>query len=118
MKQGAVTERVVTVYRDRVVQVKGEIVTITQEIPVYVPPSADPVLGTGWVRLHDAAATRAIPEAAPGADVAAPAIAASEALKGVVGNYGACHGIALQLLALQEWVRWQYRTANQEPLNY
>lgn len=118
VKQGEVTVKIVTKWRDRIVKVKGETQVIEKEIVRYVPPSADPVLGVGWVLLHDAAATRAVPEAAPGADVAAPAIAASQALKGVVGNYGQCYGYALKLMALQDWVRWQYETANQEPLGY
>lgn len=118
VRQGAVTERIITKYRDRIVQVKGETVTIEKEIPVYVPPSADCVLPRGWVLLHDAAATRAVPPAPGGVDVTTPAVAASEALRGVVENYGTCHIVRSQLIALQEWLRWQYQTANGEPLGY
>lgn len=118
VRQGKVTVKTVTVYRDRIVKVEGETVTITKEIDRYVPPSADPVLGVGWVLLHDAAAARSVPEAAPGADVAAPAIAASQALKGVIGNYGQYYACTIQLVTLQEWLRFQYQTMNQEPLGY
>jgi hypothetical protein len=118
VKQGAITERVVVEYRDRVVKVKGETQFITKEIVRYVPASADPVLPRGWVLLHDAAATRTIPAAPEGVDVAAPAVAASKAVEGVVENYGACHGTAIQLLTLQAWVRAQYEAQNQEPLGY
>jgi hypothetical protein len=90
VRQGKVAEKVVTVYRDRIVKVKGDTVTITKEIDRYVPPSADPVLPRGWLLLHDAAAGGAIPEAAGGADVAAPAVAASQAIRDVIGNYRTC----------------------------
>lgn len=118
VKQGATTERIVTKYRDRIVEVAGATQTIEKEIVRYVPPSADPVLGLGWVYLHDAAASGAVPKPPEGVDVSSPAVAASEALQGVVGNYGTCHGTALQLMALQEWVRAQYQVMNLRPLGY
>lgn len=118
VKQGAVTERVVTKYRDRIVKVKGDTEYIEKEVTRYVPPSADPVLPRGWVVLHDAAAVGAVPEAADRVDVAAPGVAASQAIKDVTGNYGACHATALQLAALQDWVRDQYEVMNQQPLGY
>lgn len=118
VRQGAVTEKVVTRYRDRIVKVNAETVTIEKEIPVYVPASADCVLSRGWVQLHDAAATRTVPAAPGGVDVTAPAIAASQALQGVVGNYAACHATGEQLIALQAWVRDQYEAMNQERLGY
>lgn len=118
VKQGAITEKIVTRYRDRLVEVRGATEFVEKEIVRYVPPSADPVLGDGWVRLHDAAATGAVPEATPGTDVAAPAIAASQALKGVVGNYGSCHATEVQLMMLQLWVAQQYEVMNQTALRY
>lgn len=118
IRQGTVTEKVVTKYRDRIVQVKGTTEFIEKEITRYVPPSADPVLGDGWVRLHDAAASGSFSEASPGIDAAAPAIAASQALKGIVGNYGSCHATEVQLVMLQLWVAQQYGTMNQETLRY
>lgn len=117
VKQGAVTERVVFKYRTRVRVIYQQGETITKEIPVYVPPSADPVLGLGWLRFHDAAAG-AVPPPPAGVDVAAPAIAASTALRGIVGNYYACHATAAQLVALQSWIREQYATMNLQPLGY
>jgi hypothetical protein len=118
VKQGAVTERVVTKYRDRVRSSAKPLKSSKRRSSRYVPPSADPVLPRGWVVLHDAAAAGAIPEAADGVDVAAPAVAASQAAKGVVANYGACHATEAQLEGLQEWVREQYQVMNLEPLGY
>lgn len=118
VKQGKTTERIVVQYRDRIVVEKGVTTTIEKEIVRYVPPSADPVLGLGWVFLHDAAASGSISEPPAGTDVTAPAVAASQALKGVVGNYGSCRALALQLAGLQAWVRAQYQIMNMQPLGY
>jgi hypothetical protein len=118
VKQGSTTEKIVTVYRDRIALVKEAAQVIEKEIVRYVPPSADPVLPRGWLLLHDAAATGAVPKAPEGIDVAAPAVAASTALRGVAGNYGTCHATAAQLVALQSWVREQYAVMNLEQIGY
>lgn len=118
VKQGETTERVVTRWREKQAEVKVVTQTVEKEVIRYVPPSADPVLGLGWVYLHDAAASGDVPKPPEGVDVSSPAVAASEALQGVVGNYGTCHGTALQLMALQEWVRAQYQVMNLRPLGY
>ena len=118
VKQGATTERIVVQYRDRKAKVETVYQTIEKEIVRYVPPAADVVLPVGWGLLHDRAAVGAVPPPPEGVDVAAPGIAASQALKGVVGNYGTCHGNALQLAALQAWLRAQYQVMNLEPLGY
>lgn len=118
VKQGETTERIVTRWREKAAEVKVVTQTVEKEVVRYVPPSADPVLGLGWVYLHDAAAVGAVPKPAEGVDVSSPALASSEALRGVVGNYGTCHATALQLMALQEWVRSQYQVMNLRPLGY
>lgn len=118
VKQGAVTEKIVTKYRDRVRVVYEPARVIEKEIVRYVPPSADPVLPRGWGMLHDAAAAGTLPEAPAGVDVAAPDIAASQALRGVVENYTACHLAELQLVTLQAWIQSQYEAMNLEPLAY
>lgn len=118
-KQDRVTERVVVQYRDRIHEVQAAAQTITQEIPVYVPPTADPLLPLGWRLLHDAAAAaRALPQAPEGADVARPDARASEAITAVVGNYATCTANAVQLEELQDWVRSQFETANGRRLVY
>lgn len=118
VKQGATTERIVTRWRERDAKVVTVTKTIEKEIVRYVPPAADPVLPVGWGLLHDAAATGAIPTPPAGVDVAAPGVAASVAIKGVIGNYGSCHRTAVQLIELQEWVRDQYQVMNIQPLRY
>lgn len=118
VKQGAITERVVTVFRDRIVKEKATTVTITKEIALYVPPAADPVLPRGWVLVHDAAAAGAVPPAPGGIDVTAAGVAASRAAEKVVENYGTCRAISTQLVSLQEWVRGQFENMNGEVLGY
>ena len=118
VKQGAVTDKIVTKYRDRVRWVREPAQVITKEIPVYVPASADPVLPRGWGMLHDAAAAGTVPQAAAGADVSAPDVAASQALRSVVANYTTCHETELQLVTLQAWVQMQYEAMNLKPLEY
>ena len=117
VRQGAVTERVVTRYRDRMVEVKLDTQTITREIPRHVPPAFDHVLPLGWVLTHDAAAG-AVPPAPGGVDVTAPSVRASQALETVAGNYGTCRAVGEQLLGLQSWVREQYEAMNGEALGY
>ena len=106
VKQGAVTERIVTRY----IKVKGETQTVTQEIQKevtrYVETAPRLVLDADWVRLHDRAA-RAVPEATGDADGAAGETTAAQAIQTVTENYGACQRNYDKLIGLQEWVREQ-----------
>ena len=118
-RQQVVTERIVTQYRERVQVVQAAAQIIEKEIPVYVPPSADPLLPLGWRLLHDtSAAAGTVSAPAAGVDVAAPDARASEALAAVVGNYATCTANAVQLEELQGWVRNQFETANGRRLVY
>ncbi|MBS7457683.1 hypothetical protein [Coralloluteibacterium stylophorae] len=104
------TERVVTKYVDRVVEVQGQTHTVIKEIPVYVTREADArcVVPRGFVWLHDAAAgLSALPESAGDADAPAEGVGLSRVAEVVGGNYGTCRETAEQLRGLQEWVRSQ-----------
>jgi len=110
VKQGAVTERVVTKY----IKVKAETViverTIEKEVDHYAETHLGLCLDPDWRRLHDAAATGTIPDPAGGAHGeggAAPT--AAQALQTVSTNYAACIRTANRLDALQEWVEGQKR---------
>ncbi|WNL46553.1 hypothetical protein RKE25_02640 [Dyella sp. BiH032] len=108
------TEKIVTVYVDRVQVVRERGATIVQRIPVYVTPQADAActLPRGFVRVHDAAAESAEVPGAPGPTDAQPSgIALSAAAGVIVGNYTTCHATAEQLTALQAWVRDNSGTA-------
>lgn len=109
-RQGEITERVVTKYRDRVT--KGETVTktIKEEVTKYVeskPLALSCVLDMRWVRLHDAAANGAVPPAPSPTDAAPGAFSAATALPIVTDNYAACWRNYDRLEALQGWVREQ-----------
>lgn len=106
VKQGEVTERVMVKYVK--VQARTRVVTETveKEVVRYVEKNTGNCLDPEWGRLHDAAASNTVPEPAGGAD-ATPG--ASEAIKTVTENYGACNRTANRLTALQEWVTEQQK---------
>ncbi|NIJ79626.1 hypothetical protein [Xanthomonas cannabis] len=99
--------RTVVEYVDRVQIVREAGATITREIPIYVTQKADAAcaIPTGFVRLHDAAAT-GHPAGPPTGDPDAPA--AGITLSGIAGivadNYTSCHSTAAQLSTLQDWI--------------
>ena len=106
-QQAEATVQVVTRYIDRVKVVREKGDAIIKEVPIYVPVEADAActIQRGFVRLHDAAASNAIPRA-PGIADASPAdIALSTVATTLVDNYQRCHENAEQLIALQDWVR-------------
>ena len=77
-KQGAITERVVTKYVDRVKMLAGATTTIETEVVKYVdskPLALACMLDAGWVRLHDDAAAGGIPNSSDGINGALPIIA-------------------------------------------
>ena len=100
-------ERIVTRYVDRVQIVREKGQAILQEVPIYVPASVDAacIVPAGFVRLHDAVATAAMPDRPGTADAQASDLALSTVTGTVVDNYTTCHAIAEQLTALQDWVR-------------
>jgi hypothetical protein len=113
-RQAAVSAqvRVVTktvVVHDAVAQTKIRTVTQTllKEVPFAVPASLDPILSSGWVRVHDDAVVGAVslPGAAGPADDSPSGVDASAALTNDVTNYGACRATAQRLTDLQAWVR-------------
>ncbi len=113
--QDVVTERVVTQFRDRIVQRTGVTTTIEKEVTRYVegkPLALACMLDTRWVQLHDAAAAGTVPPPAAGTDGVPAGITAAEALPTITGNYGTAHKIRDQLIALQTWVREQFKVTN------
>ena len=117
-KQGAVTAKVVTVYRDRVQLVEGVTQTITKEVPVYVTEKSDAacVIPVGFVRIHDAAATSAVPATAAGDNERPSGVALSAVAETVTFNYGASYKIREQLNACRSWIREQFLATNGEAL--
>lgn len=73
-KQGEITVKTVTEYRDRIKVLEGTTTTIEKEVTRYVenqPIATACLLDPEWVRLHNAAATGTVPEP-PGRPDAAP----------------------------------------------
>lgn len=109
VKQGEVTERVVTRY----VKVKGDTQdvtrTIEKEVVRYAANNSSYCLDADWGRLHDGAALNAVPQAAGPPDGPRGAPTAAGALEAVTESYAACHRTADRLDALQHWVREQHR---------
>lgn len=105
VKQGKATEKIVTRY----VKVKGDTqvvtTTIEKEVVRYAESNPGTCLDGAWRRLHDAAATNAVPGPASLADGESRAPPAAAALNTVTENYAACHRTADKLDALQDWVR-------------
>lgn len=107
LKQGAVTERVITRYIRVKEATDARTQTINTEVVRYVEKNAGFCLDADWRRLHDAAATGILPPPATGADGPGTAPRAAEALETIGTNYGKANTCADRLDALQEWVRGQ-----------
>ena len=104
VKQGAVTERIITEF----IKVKGKSETIEKivekEVLVYANPGY--CLDAEWRRLHDAS-TGTVPQAPGRADGEGGAPTAAEALQTTTQNNTRCIRTADKLDALQSWVRAQ-----------
>lgn len=107
VKQGKVTERIVTRY----VQVReaAQIIekTVEKEVIRYAESNPGSCLDAGWGRLHDHAAAGTVPDPAGSPDEAGGAPKAAASLTTVTANYAACRRTADRLDLLQEWVREQ-----------
>lgn len=112
VKQGGITEKVITRY----VRTAAKTATTTESIEHEIsnlanaptPEGSDRhCLAPSWGWLHDAAADNRVPGNPRPADGTARAPEAIAALRTVSQNYAACHRTADRLEALQEWVREQ-----------
>ena len=114
VKQGKVTERVVTKYIT--IRAKAEVVerTVEKEVIRYVDKNPGHCLDPLWRRLHDAS-TGTVPDPASGTDDPGGAPTAAEALETVTQNNARCIRTADRLDALQEWVREQQKINEQSP---
>lgn len=103
-KKSQVDEKVVTKYVDRVVYVtkwRNQNVEIAKNVP------DNGMLSNGWVHVHDASAKAGSADSTKAADGSPSGITATEALAGVVDNYGTCKANAEKLIALQNWIKEQ-----------
>lgn len=114
VRQGAVTEKIITKYT----HTTQTTTSVTEAIKHEVLHAAQTSVAAGsctchldnqWLRLHNAAADNRIPEPAASVDGEGRTATAVEALRTVTENYAACHRTADKLDALQDWVREQLR---------
>lgn len=114
VKQGKVTERVVTKY----IKAKSEAVIIEKqverEVIRYVDKNPGYCLDPEWGRLHDAS-TGAIPHSPRATDGEGGAPTAAQALETVTQNNARCIRTADRLDALQEWAREQGKVSPVDP---
>lgn len=107
---------------ERQTAIRTNTIEILREVPVYVTAQANAgcVVPHGFVRLHDAAATGADPGAV--SDPAAPphdapsGTSLTEVSGRVIENYGVCRAEAERLKSLQDWLRAQSETWNNDHL--
>lgn len=115
IRQGAVTERVLTRY----IEVAGKTQVITEtihnEVVRYADRNPGSCLDAEWRLHHDASAAHAVPGPARAPDAAGGAPKAAAALSTVTGNYAACHRTADRLDALQIWVEEQHQAGSRPP---
>ena len=104
--QPLVTERIVTKYKDRIIQIEGKGIHV-KEIIERTAPAADCKWPRYYRRLHDAAARGDVPPDTRIAGDETPELEAPATLATVDSNYRTCHANAEQLARLQEWVEAQ-----------
>ena len=116
VKQGAVTERIVTRYVERKEQIRTIEKIVEKEIVRYVDAHLDDYpLSRAAVILHDAAAAGSVPDPAGAVDGTASGIKASALTQACTANYAEYHQVASRLISLQDWVRAQARVNVLDP---
>jgi len=104
-EQTEVTNDQTTKYVERVEYVRGKTKIIIKEVPVYVTKAADAdcVVNTGFVMLHNSAATNEIPNSPAAVNETPSGIALSAVAATVVENYGICHEYVETIKGWQNW---------------
>jgi hypothetical protein len=106
IKKNKVDIQVVTEYLEKKVYItkwRERNVSVIDEIPIRTVCD----LPNGWVHIHNSSANGLHADTSSAADGTPSGINTSEALGGIVQNYGTCHETAEQLKSLQKWVREQ-----------
>lgn len=108
VKQGAVTEKIITEY----IYIEGKTRTITnvieKEVIRYVEAGLDRCpLSRGAVVLHDAAAANIVPDPTRTIDGTTSGLEVAALTKTCTENYAEYHRTAARLSSLQKWVKKQ-----------
>jgi len=105
IKQQVVTERIVTKYKDRIIEIEGKGTHVKEVIERTAPP-AD-LWPDYYRRVHDAAARGDPPPDTKRASDTSQTLEAAATFSTIDANYRACHANAEQLTALQKWAMEQ-----------
>ena len=106
IKKNKVDIQVVTEYLEKKVYItkwRERNESLIDEIPIRTVCD----LPNGWVSIHNSSANGIHADTTSASDGTPSGINTSEALGGIVENYGTCHETAEKLKALQKWIREQ-----------
>lgn len=106
IKKNKVDIQIVTEYVEKKVYItkwRERNVSVIDEIPIHTVCD----LPSGWVHIHNSSAKGLHADTTSAADGTPSGINTSEALGGIVENYGTCHETKEQLKSLQKWIREQ-----------
>lgn len=106
IKKNKVDIQIITEYVEKKVYItkwRERNVSVIDEIPIRTVCD----LPSGWVHIHNSSANGLHADTTSAADGTPSGINTSEALGGIVENYGTCHETKEQLKSLQKWIREQ-----------
>lgn len=110
-KSNEVTEKIVTVYVDKVKIVKEKTNELQKQIKTNITEKSNNAckLSNTFVWLHDSAAKNEVPDSSEGIDESPSGIELSTATETIIDNYGKYYEISQQLKSLQDWVLEQQK---------
>jgi len=109
-KNTEISNNVVTKYVDKVRVVKEREYVYLGQAQNNVPGQFN--LSSGWLYLHDSAASGSDADPTRASDASASAVRDNQALGVVLRNYSTCRENAHQLESLQQWIRDMQKEVN------
>lgn len=101
-EQQNIKERVVTEYKDKIVQVHDKEVIYKDAIQQQLPSKFN--VSNGWVYIHDSSVSGATLDPQKASDSTDSPYTENQALGSVLSNYSICLQNAHQLVSLQSWI--------------
>jgi hypothetical protein len=116
IKSKAATVQVVTVYKDRVEQVKGVTVTLIKKVPVYVTKIDDSkcTVGNGFVSLWNSSNEMLLPSPPSISNESPSSIVLSDIAKQHVREAEHDQELYEQVVGLQNWIKGQQQVYNKK----
>lgn len=108
---GAVTHDIVTRYLPQIEYVKGQTITITKKVPIYVTHEDDShaIINNGFVRLWNATNKMQFPTSASPIDEGPSQVVLSDIAAEHTSEAGTCTATENQRDALKEWILGQQK---------